>query len=225
MDADTTTGKWSHRRILDAVANREVDVLFGTQMISKGLDFPDITLVGVVDADTGLHLPDFRAAERTFQLIAQVAGRAGRGPRGGRVLVQTHTPSHYALRFASEHDYESFAARELSVRKSPVYPPHVGLVNVLISGTEQGRVADAALEIHAWFSGLVESRARGQVELVGPAPAPLVRIKRRWRWHLLLRSADRALLGRMLWYSSRRAPHTRGGSIRVIFDRDPVSLL
>jgi primosomal protein N' (replication factor Y) len=225
MDADTTAGKWSHRRILDAVGNREIDILFGTQMISKGLDFPGVTLVGVVDADTGLHLPDFRAAERTFQLIAQVAGRAGRGPRGGRVLVQTHTPDHYALRFAAEHDYESFAARELSIRESPAYQPHVALVNVIISGTEQVRVADAAVEIDAWFRGLVTARAPGQLEIIGPAPAPLARIKRRWRWHLLLRSVDRTLLGRVLWYASRRAPHTKRGPVRVVFDRDPVSLL
>jgi len=225
MDADTTVGKWSHRRILDAVGNREVDVLFGTQMISKGLDFPGVTLVGVVDADTGLHLPDFRAAERTFQLIAQVAGRAGRGPRGGRVLIQTHTPDHDALRFASQHDFESFAVHELSARESPAYPPHVGLVNVVISGTDQSCVADAAVEVHGWFCGLLRSRVPGRVELIGPAPAPLARIKRRWRWHLLLRSPDRQLLGRIQWYASRRAPHTRRGPVRVVFDRDPVSLL
>jgi len=225
MDADTTAGKWSHRRILDAVGNREIDILFGTQMISKGLDFPGVTLVGVVDADTGLHLPDFRAAERTFQLIAQVAGRAGRGPRGGRVFVQTHTPDHYALRFAAEHDYESFAARELSIRESPAYQPHVALVNVIVSGTEQLQVADAAVEIGAWFRGLVAARAPGQLEIIGPAPAPLARIKRRWRWHLLLRSPDRSVLGRVLGYASRRAPHTKRGPVRVVFDRDPVSLL
>ncbi len=225
MDADTTVGKWSHRRILDAVGKREVDVLLGTQMISKGLDFPGVTLLGVVDADTGLHLPDLRAAERTFQLIAQVAGRAGRGPHGGRVLVQTHTPDHDALRFASQHDFEGFAARELSARESPAYPPHVGLANAVISGTDQARVAEAATDVHGWFRGLLRSRALEQVELIGPAPAPLARIKRRWRWHLLLRSADRPLLGRILWYASCRAPHTRRGPVRVVFDRDPVSLL
>jgi primosomal protein N' (replication factor Y) len=225
MDADTTSGKWSHRRILDAVGRREVDVLFGTQMIAKGLDFPGVTLVGVVDADTGLHLPDFRAAERTFQLIAQVAGRAGRGPRGGRVLVQTHTPQHYALQTAAAHDFESFAERELAMRRTPAYPPHVGLVNVVVSGLQERRVADAAVEVAEWLRGLLSQRARGEAELVGPAPAPLARIKRRWRWHMLLRADDRAVLGRVTRYAARRAPHTARGPERVVFDRDPLSLL
>ncbi len=223
MDADTTSGKWSHRRILDAVARREVDVLFGTQMIAKGLDFPDVRLVGVVDADTGLHLPDFRAAERTFQLVAQVAGRAGRGPRGGRVLVQTHTPAHYALTTAAQHDFEGFADRELVERWSPRYPPHVALVNVIVSGPDEQGVADGAVTLGEWLRGLVGARAEGRVEVVGPAPAPLARIKKRWRWHLLLRSEDRRLLGRVMRYAVRRAP--RKGTMRLVFDRDPVSLL
>lgn len=225
MDADTTTAKWSHQRLLDAVGRRDVDVLFGTQMIAKGLDFPGVTLVGVVDADTGLHLPDFRAAERTFQLIAQVAGRAGRGPDGGRVMVQTRTPQHYALQAAAAHDAEGFLARELEVRRRPPYPPHVGLANVVVSGFDEQAVSRAAVELGDWLGGLIASRASEALEVVGPAPAPLARVKRRWRWHLLLRSADRALLGRIIRYSSTRAPHTGRGPIRVIFDRDPVSLL
>jgi primosomal protein N' (replication factor Y) len=223
MDADTTSGKWAHRRILDAVGRREVDILFGTQMIAKGLDFPDVTLVGVVDADTGLHLPDFRAAERTFQLIAQVAGRAGRGPRGGRVVVQTHTPTHYALTTAAQHDFEAFAERELTARTSPPYPPHTGLVNAVVSGTGEAEVAAAAEALGRWLRGLIGRRLAGGVDVVGPAPAPLARIKQRWRWHLVLRSPDRLALGRVTRYALRRAPHPVG--VRVTFDRDPVSLL
>lgn len=225
MDADTTSGKWSHQRILDAVARREVDVLLGTQMIAKGLDFPGVTLVGVVNADIGLNLPDFRAAERTFQLIAQVAGRAGRGPRGGRVLVQTHTPQHYALQAAASHDFEAFATREFAARRAPPYPPHVGLVNILVSGLDERRVSEAAVEVAEWLRGLVSARAGDAVEVVGPAPAPLARIKQRWRWHALLRAEDRTLLGRVARYAARRAPHIGRGPIRVVFDRDPVSLL
>ncbi len=223
MDADTTSGKWSHRRILDAVGRREVDILFGTQMIAKGLDFPDVTLVGVVDADTGLHLPDFRAAERSFQLIAQVAGRAGRGPRGGRVVVQTHTPTHYALTAAARHDFEAFADRELAARTSPPYPPHVGLVNAVVSGTAEPDVAAAAEAIGTWLRGLIARRLDEGIAVVGPAPAPLARLKERWRWHLVLRSRDRVLLGRVMRYAVRRAPRPAG--VRVTFDRDPVSLL
>ena len=119
MDLDTTGSKWSHHRILDRVERGEVDILLGTQMIAKGIDFPNVTLVGVVDADTSLHLPDFRAAERTFQLVAQVAGRTGRGPKGGRVLVQTRQPDHPALRFAALHDSEGFLAAEAELRRAP----------------------------------------------------------------------------------------------------------
>ncbi|MGH7528810.1 MAG: replication restart helicase PriA, partial [Gemmatimonadales bacterium] len=120
MDLDTTTTKWAHHRILERVGRGEVDILLGTQMIAKGLDFPNVTVVGVVDADTGLHFPDFRAGERTFQLVAQVAGRAGRGPRGGRVYVQTRVPEHHAIRAAAAHSVAAFAAAELPLR----VPPH-----------------------------------------------------------------------------------------------------
>jgi primosomal protein N' (replication factor Y) len=225
MDADTTAAKWSHRNILDAVERRDVDVLLGTQMIAKGLDFPGVTLVGVVDADTGLHLPDFRSAERTFQLIAQVAGRAGRGPKGGRVLVQTRTPDHYALTAAAAHDYEGFAARELAVRETPPYPPHVGLVNVVVSGLKEVETAEAATGVSEWLRGLVAERAAGAVDVIGPAPAPLARIKRRWRWHVFYRSSDRALIDRITRYAAVRAPHVGSRRVRVVFDRDPVSVL
>ena len=225
MDADTTSRKWSHRDILDAVRQRKVDILFGTQMIAKGLHFPGVTLVGVIDADTGLHLPDFRASERTFQMVAQVAGRAGRGPKGGRVLVQTRVPTHYALTAAAAHDYQRFADRELEIRRDPPYPPHVGLVNVVVSGTEERAVVDAAVAVAEWTRGLVAKHGDGRVDVDGPAPAPLARIKHRWRWHLVLRSTDRSLLGTVMRYAAERAPHSSRGPIRVSFDRDPVSLL
>lgn len=224
MDADTTSTKWSHRRILDDFGRHEIDVLFGTQMIAKGLDFPGVTLVGVVDADTGLYLPDFRAAERTFQLIAQVAGRAGRGPRGGSVLVQTRVPNHYALQAAAKHDFEGFARYELEEREDPPYPPHLALANVVVSGISERGVAVAAGEIADWLKGLA-AKAGSDVQVVGPAPAPLARIKKRWRWHMIVRTGEPRLLGKLLRYASRRAPHTKRGPIRVIFDRDPVSLL
>jgi len=224
MDADTTGTKWSHARILDAVRAGEVDILFGTQMIAKGLDFPNVTLVGVVDADTGLHLPDFRAAERTFQLIAQVAGRAGRGPRGGTVLVQTRTPEHPALVAAAAHDFAGFATTELAAREHPAYPPHVEIANVVLSGKDEPAVGRAAAEVADWLRALAPARAPS-VETIGPAPAPLARIKGRWRWHLLLRTRDVGSLGAFLRYAARRAPHAGGGPVRLVVDRDPVSLL
>src|SRR5262249_7964973 len=177
MDLDTTSTKWSHHRILETFGRGEIDVLLGTQMIAKGLDFPGVTLVGVVDADSGLHLPDFRAAERTFQLVAQVSGRAGRGPRGGEVIVQTRSPGHYALVTACRPDFPSLADQELVLRRTPVYPPHVALANVILSGERQTEVADAAVATAHWMRGLVAARAPGKLEIVGPAPAPLERIK------------------------------------------------
>ena len=224
MDADTTATKWAHQRILDAFGEGGVDVLLGTQMIAKGLDFPGVTLVGVVNADTGLHLPDFRAAERTFQLISQVAGRAGRGPKGGEVLVQTRSPDHYALRHAVGHDYEGFAARELDERTDPAYPPHVGLINVLVAGPVEPVVSRTAARVADWLRGLVRVRHL-PAEILGPAPAPLARIKGRWRWHALIRSSDRRVLGRILRYGVEHAPVPMRGAVRVVFDRDPVSLL
>jgi primosomal protein N' (replication factor Y) len=225
MDADTTSTRWSHRRILDAFARGDIDLLVGTQMIAKGLDFPRVTVVGVVDADTALYLPDFRAAERTFQLIAQVAGRAGRSPRGGEVIVQTRRPDHYALRAAAAHDYRAFAAVELETRRSPPYPPHVGLVNVTISGPAEAAVSRAAGDAAEWLTGLIAVRASGAVSLVGPAPAPLARVKRRWRWHVLLKASERRWLGRVARYAAARLPVRRRPSVSVTFDRDPVSLL
>src|SRR4029077_7266293 len=150
MDLDATSTKWSHQRILGAVERGDVDLLVGTQMIAKGLDFPNVTLVGVVDADTGLYLPDFRSAERTFQLLAQVAGRAGRGPKGGKVLVQTRSPDHPALKFAATHDTEGFLAHEALERKSPPYPPETALLNVIVSAEQEEQAMQEAVGVADW---------------------------------------------------------------------------
>lgn len=222
MDLDTTSTRWSHHRILSAVERGEVDLLLGTQMIAKGLDFPNVTLVGVVDADTGLHLPDFRSAERTFQLLAQVAGRTGRGPKGGRVLIQTRTPGHHALRWAAQHDVERFLEDELASRREPPYPPYLSLVNVLVSGTDEGEVGLEAAEVADWYHALVAARDL-PVQVLGPAPCPIARIKTRWRWHVLLKGPSDEL-GRVVRYSAPRI--TRAGrDVRIVLDRDPVSLL
>jgi len=221
MDLDTTSAKWSHQAILDRVGRGEVDILLGTQMIAKGLDFPNVTLVGVIDADTGLHLPDFRASERTFQLVAQVAGRAGRGPKGGRVIVQTRAPEHYALTNAARHDAEGFLAVELATRQSPPYPPTRSLINLVISGESDLRVADAAKVVADWCIGLLAAQ-RFDADVLGPAPCALARIKGRWRWHVVVRG-EGAVLGRVVRYAATRIPQP--GGTRVIIDRDPVSLL
>lgn len=221
MDLDTTTTKWSHHRILEQVSSGEVDLLLGTQMIAKGLDFPNVTLVGVVDADTALYLPDFRAAERTFQLVAQVAGRAGRGPGGGRVLVQTRNPEHYALTYAAAHDTDGFLAAEIEVRRSPAYPPFVSLVNFLVSGEAEQVVAREADRLADWCRALVEARSL-PLSVLGPAPAPIAKVKNRWRWHVLLKGAG-SEVGRVVRFAADR--FAGGKQTRVTIDRDPVSLL
>ncbi len=221
MDLDTTSTKWSHHRILDRVARGDVDVLVGTQMVAKGIDFPNVTLVGVVDADTGLHLPDFRAAERTFQLITQVAGRAGRGDKGGRVLVQTRSPEHPALRLAARHDTEGFWAAELAGRAEPPYPPTTSLVNVLVSGSSELVVTRAATRTADWLSRLIDSQGL-PVLLLGPAPCPVAKVKDRWRWHVVLKGPSESL-GRIVRYAATRL--AGAGSVRIALDRDPVSLL
>jgi primosomal protein N' (replication factor Y) len=225
MDVDTTTGKWAHHEILSRVERREVDILLGTQMIAKGLDFPDVTLVGVVNADVAMHLPDFRASERTFQLLTQVAGRAGRGPRGGEVIIQTALPAHYVIRCAVTHDYDGFAERELREREHPRYPPHTRLANVVISGLAEDAVRQVATEIAEWTSALVARANAPAVTLTGPAPCPIDRIRGRWRWHFLLRSDSPRQLGAVLGPLHRRSIKPGAADVRVILDRDPVSLL
>jgi hypothetical protein len=179
MDVDTTGGKWAHAEILGRVERREVDLLLGTQMIAKGLDFPNVTLVGVINADVGLHLPDFRASERTFQLLSQVAGRAGRGALGGEVIVQTSVPDHYAIQAALRHDYEGFAARELKERTEPWYPPHLRLANVVVSSPDPELAAAGAEKAVAW---IVATFRQGEGRRERSGPEPRMRRPAGWRW-------------------------------------------
>jgi primosomal protein N' (replication factor Y) len=224
MDVDTTSGKWAHHEILASVGRGDVDILLGTQMIAKGLDFPNVTLVGVINADVGLNLPDFRASERTFQLLTQVAGRAGRGERGGGVFVQTALPGHYATRFAIAHDYDGFAAREMEERSGPEYPPHARLTNIVISGAGEVAVQEAAEAAARWLAGLFGAHSIEGLRIVGPAPCPIDRIRGRWRWHLLLKGRESAPLGRVLRYFARRF-EPGGSDLRVEIDRDPTDVM
>ena len=227
MDVDTTSGKGAHHEILGRFGRGEVDILLGTQMIAKGLDFHRVTLVGVVNADVGIHLPDFRASERTFQLLSQVAGRTGRGALGGEVIIQTSLPDHYTVQAALSHDYLTFAGRELEERHHPAYPPHTRLANVVVSSPEEEVAAREAERGARWVRRDLSSAGftgEGGVELVGPAPAPIERLHGRWRWHFLLRSPSPRLLGQALqrfWLGFR----PRGSDVRVSLDRDPVALL
>ncbi|MFQ5733384.1 MAG: primosomal protein N', partial [Planctomycetaceae bacterium] len=189
MDSDSMRKPGSHDRALESFRNCEVDILLGTQMIAKGLDFPNVTLVGVVNADTMLHQPEFRAAERTFQLIAQVAGRTGRGEKGGRVFVQSCLPAEPAIVFASQHNYNGFAAAELAHRRELNYPPFQQLVRVILRGPRDDDVQAAARELVRQLREQLATEGP-DVRVLGPAPAPIGRIRGLYRYHLQLAAAD-----------------------------------
>ena len=225
MDVDTTSGKWAHTEILDRVGAGEVDILLGTQMIAKGLDFANVTLVGVIDADVGINLPDFRASERCYQLLSQVAGRAGRGPKGGEVFIQTRSPTHHAVKCAVTHDYHTFVAEELGGRKHPVYPPYVRIANVVLSGTQEAATAQLATRTTAWLHRLLKARPAPGVQVIGPAPCPVERVKNRWRWHVLIKADKPADLGRVCRYLVERFEVPKQAGLRMTVDRDPVALL
>ncbi len=225
MDVDTTSGKWAHADILDRVGAGDVDILLGTQMIAKGLDFPNVTLVGVIDADVGINLPDFRASERCFQLLSQVAGRAGRGPKGGEVFIQTRSPSHHAVQCAVTHDYYRFVREELAGRVHPPYPPNVRIANVVVSGTQEDATARLATSVTAWLHRLLEARPAFGVTVIGPAPCPVERVKNRWRWHVLIKSTRQQDLGRIGRFLVERFEVPKQFGLRLTLDRDPVALL
>ncbi|MGI6209426.1 MAG: replication restart helicase PriA [Anaerolineae bacterium] len=186
-DADTTRQRGGHEEILRAFLNHEADILIGTQMIAKGLDLPLVTLVGVVSADVSLFFPDFRAGERAFQLLTQVVGRAGRRDRGGRAVIQTYQPDHYAVQAASRHDYASFYAREIAVRRRLGYPPFGHMVRLLRTGTSASRTERDAIELAEHLRRQIQRRGLPNLEVIGPAPCFYSRLRGRYRWHVLLR--------------------------------------
>jgi len=200
MDSDTMRRPGSHQRTLEAFRRGEIKILLGTQMIAKGLDFPNVTLVGVINADVGLHRADFRAAERTFQLLAQVAGRTGRGAQGGRVLVQTFSPEHYSIGCAAAHDYERFARTELEHRQTHHYPPYQRMARLVIRGKNQEKAGEFADRLAGGFR-LALDRLRepgAEVRVLGPAEAPVFRLKGYYRFHFQMQSPSSATLHQVL---------------------------
>ncbi len=225
MDVDTTSGKWAHATILDRVARGEVDILLGTQMIAKGLDFPNVTLVGVIDADVGINLPDFRSSERSFQLLSQVAGRAGRGPKGGTVIIQTRMPAHHSVRHALTHDYLAFVREEMPGRAEPAYPPMIRLINVIVSGTAELPTEELSQRVSAWLVDGAARSERTRITVLGPAPCPIERIHKRWRWHVVLKCDHAGALGSLARALLERFEIPARHGLRIAVDRDPVSLL
>ena len=197
MDSDTTTRKGSHERILKFFREGKADILIGTQMIAKGLDLPKVTLVGVINADTTLHMPDFRAAERTFQLLTQVAGRSGRGDLPGEVLIQTYSPDHYSITAAAAHDYEGFYKNEMRVRRALGYPPFSHLALLLFTHEDEDEAKKGAFLAQEFFVKELLN-AGGQIDLLGPAPATLNKLKGRHRWQLVLKGPKRNSLKELI---------------------------
>jgi primosomal protein N' (replication factor Y) len=221
MDTDTMRTRGSHEKTLDAFRAKQIDILVGTQMIAKGLDFPSVMLVGVVNADAALHLADFRAAERTCQLVTQVAGRSGRGPLGGRVVVQTSTPDHPAIRAAAVHDYEAFVRSELPIREALLYPPFGHVIRFVIRSLDD--------QAAATWAGAIADRLRqaadaaAGIRVLGPAPAPIARLRDRFRWHVQVHGPDGPALRDLVRRATAdlKTPDT----VAWIVDVDPVEML
>lgn len=234
MDLDTTSKKGAHHQIYQSLISGDVDILLGTQMIAKGLDLPRVTLVGVISADSTLNVPDFRAAERCFQLLTQVAGRAGRGERVGKVIFQTYNPAHYALALSQNHDYESFYQTEIENRMIMTYPPFSELVKIGFSGPNQAKIVEAASEMGRILQEELKEISQGlnekddsnlPVEILGPAPALIEKIQNRFRWQIILKSSDSASLDHLIHRSWEKFAFKKYADLRVIRDRNPYSIL
>jgi primosomal protein N' (replication factor Y) len=223
MDVDSTQRKGAHDRILQSFSKGEANILLGTQMVAKGLDFPGVTLVGVISADTGIHLPDFRASERTFQLLTQVSGRAGRGNLPGEVVVQTYMPDGEAVVCAQTHDFLEFAQREMDTRKVLRYPPFGRMILLLFKGYNEHEVAQTA----GICAGALRAETPPDVEIMGPVQAPLSRIQKTYRWQVVARSESHSHLNAVARKVRQQfTPNkNRGRGITVSIDVDPISML
>ncbi|MFH1288245.1 MAG: primosomal protein N' [bacterium] len=222
MDLESTRGRESFEDIYKAFLNHEIDILVGTQMVTKGFDFVNVTLVGVISADTNLNLPDFRASERTFQLLTQVAGRAGRGAIPGDVIVQTYLPEHYAILASKEHDYKRFFKEELSFRKSLNYPPFSFIINIFVKGSKEERVIDASQKlVQALYRG--KRNAKTKLVILGPAEASISKIKAQYRWQIILKTEVRSFAREVLMSAIEKTELPKG--VTVHFDIDPQGIM
>jgi primosomal protein N' (replication factor Y) len=225
LDRDSAQRPGAQRRILNEWRAGETDILVGTQMVSKGHDVPGVTLVAVLLADLSLNVPDFRAAERTLQLLVQVAGRAGRGSRAGRVVVQTLRPEHPSLVAAARHDYAGFMAHELARRAALSYPPFARLVNLRLDGREAVQVERAARELAGQLRAQAARLGLAENTVLGPAPPPLERVRGRYRWQVLLRGADVRALRALARAARAAAASVHRAGVRLVIDVDPYSML
>jgi primosomal protein N' (replication factor Y) len=221
LDRDTVHGKRRYHSILSTFAQGKLDILVGTQMVAKGHDFQRVTLVGVVSADLILGLPDFRAAERTFQILTQVAGRAGRGDLPGKVLVQTYFPDHYAVKFGAAQDYYGFYEKESEFRRLMHYPPYVALASILV----RSRQLEEASKIAQRLGEFLEKFGQNGLKVLGPATAPIARLRSDYRFQFLLKASHRKTLSQALHRMLSFCQAAEIPSDRVLIDVDPLSLM
>ncbi len=224
LDTDTARDRTAFLKILGEMRDGAIDILVGTQMVAKGHHFPGVTVVGIVWADGGLSLPDYRAAEKTFQLITQVTGRAGRGEEPGEVFIQTMRPEHYAIVFARQHNYMALAERELELRRNPLFPPFVRMVTVHVQGGRESEVRETAQQVVAACKGACVGEGSG-VEILGPAPAPIDRIKENYRWQVILKSTAPPALHRLCAMIRHQQKVLVRGACRIMLDVDPENML
>jgi primosomal protein N' (replication factor Y) len=221
MDSDTMRGHNAYEKALSSFHRGDIDILLGTQIIAKGFDFPNVTLVGIVSADTMLNIPDFRASERTFQLLAQASGRTGRGPKGGRVIIQSFNPAQYSIICAATHDYEKFASKELEYRKQLFYPPYSKLLMILFRGSKLEAVKERSLIVAERLKDFAKS-SEG-LHVLGPAPAAITKIKNKFRWHIIAKAPDNETLQKMLEDVKKELKPSKG--VQAIVDVDPGMML
>jgi primosomal protein N' (replication factor Y) len=226
MDRDTTSRRRSHLQILKRLESGSIDILVGTQMIVKGHDFPNVTFVGVISADTSLHFPDFRSSERTFQLLTQVAGRAGRGDVFGEVVIQTFNPDHYSILRAKDHDYTGFYQEEIQFRKALEYPPFSRLINFRMVGNSERRTKAATEEMGRIGQSLLKKGYGRGIEILGPSTAPFAKMRGKFRWQMLAKGKSSQLLRRFAKeLASRMEAPLQGKGVHLDIDVDPVFIL
>lgn len=221
MDVDTTRRKGAHERILDEFGKHHADILLGTQMIAKGLDFPNVTLVGVLNADTSLGLPDFRASERTFQLLTQVSGRAGRAEKEGNVLIQTYNPDHYAIQYAQRQDYEHFFGKEMQVRHQGGYPPYYYTIQITASARTEADAAQKMFQIRGEIVNYLSQKA----VILGPTPQSIMRINNRYYYQLVIKYKNEPQLENYLQNLLLTSQKEERNGLQIVIDRDPMNFI
>jgi primosomal protein N' (replication factor Y) len=226
MDQDTTYRKDSHREILKGFASKDFSLLLGTQMVTKGLDFPDVTLVGVISADTSLDFPDFRARERTFQLLTQVAGRAGRGKLGGEVIFQTYYPEDWTIKLSAEQNFPDFYKREIKEREELLYPPFSRLILIRFQGKEENKVQKVAEFFGSELSDSLKSKGYSlKSEFLGPAPAPLAKIKDDYRFQILIKTRNVRAVTQKIDSILDKGFDKNYSGVKISIDIDPLEIM